>query len=339
MATNPFFNKPAAEVEQAVADAIAPKPADAATPEAAEAAAPDEAEAAPAEDSLFDEADLDAIAEDLFGTDGDAEAAPDAEEDDSEDAEPSAEEPKGKSKKPEGDWVPLKRLNKELHKRTQLQEELREVRFAADAIQDTYKEYKDPVGQMRTDARFMGAVETLSQKDPRVQAAVNVILTFMETGEIPAMSDSQQPSAAPAPKSAQADPRIDAIVTREAHRVIDAALPANIRPSFKNVVRDYIVANASDLADLDNHEVVSLTSEFIKAKGFTKDEVYVTPSAKAAPAKPPTSSGRQKAVVVKAAKGAGDSKPQGREAPKSIEEWEAAREARIAAFASERNLG
>jgi len=111
-----------------------------------------------------------------------------------------------------------------------------------------------------------------------------------------------------------------------------------MRASFRNVAKDYIIANADDLSRLDANEVKALTKDFIREKGFSKEDIYSSAAAPeaAAPKKPATTSGRSKPAAgpVKGTAKKGEE----RQAPKTIDEWESAHNDRITAFLGERNI-
>jgi len=83
--------------------------------------------------------------------------------------------------------------------------------------------------------------------------------------------------------------------------------------------------------------VKALTKDFIREKGFSKEDIYSAAAPEAAATKKPaTTSGRSKPAAgpVKGAVKNGEE----RQAPKTIDEWESAHNDRITAFLGERNI-
>jgi hypothetical protein len=322
MGANPFLSaKSDEEVEQLVEDAAAAVRGGDGPPADQSRDAGDDLEAEDS-DEFFDEAEDAEDGEDPF--------LGDEEEDADEDEEPAVES------KTTPETVPYKRLVKELKKRTELQGQLKEAQSLSAAVIEAYKDYANPVKQLTHDAKFMDALEQLSSKGiPGLDVVVKAVSHFMETGEVLKVEGQNQQPAAPA--KPQRDERIDAIIERDAARVVDSTLPAGMRASFRNVAKDYILANADDLSRLGADEVKSLTKAFIKEKGFAKEDIYASAAAAAPEAKKPaTSSGRSKPAAGPA-KGTAK-KGEERQAPKSIDEWEATHNDRIEAFLGERNL-
>lgn len=330
MGANPFLSaKSDAEVEKLVEDASTAAHADAEKPEAAEGE-PDGA-AEETDDEFFGEVD------DVEGEPEDeADDDDDLFEDDDDDAVAAADEGDGKKAPPE--TVPYKRLVKELKRRTALQEELTEAKTYEHALAEAYKDFKNPLEQMRSDSKFMTALEVISKHNiPGLDNVIQAVTHYMQTGEVLKVDDkgnTQKTVQAPA----KADPTVAKIVEREAKRVIEAALPANMRAGFRAVAQDYVLGRAENLADLEPSEVKELVRELIREKGFTKDDIYAPAQKEAAKKTVPTGSGRSKPAAGNQKGAAAKGSAEERKAPKSTDEWQAAHDARLAAFVSERGF-
>jgi len=320
MGANPFLSgKTDDEVEKLVEDAAAAASSEAdATEESPEGDEVDEfLKEEEADEALLDEDEDDFLGEDedegVEGVEGDV-------------------VDEGDGKKPKGDWVPIARLNKELKKRTELNNLIEGFKPLADVVTESYKDFKDPVNQLRYDAQFMSALEEVSKHDvPGFAQAIGAVTHFMKTGEMPKMGDTKT-AEKPATKVIERDARVDAIVEREASRTIESVLPATMRASFKAVASDYIVANADNLAELNAAEVKSLTKQFIAEKGFTKEDIYGgKPSEKSA--KVPTGTGKTRPAVGSTKSAA--KKGEERKAPKTVDEWEAGHNERLASFSAD----
>jgi len=244
------------------------------------------------------------------------------------------EEPKAK-KVPE--TVPYKRLSKVVDERNTARKEVEKLTERVDTLMEThsavfevYKDFKDPVNQVRYDAGFMAALEALNKGGFKgMDALVTAANHYMKTGEI--MSAPNSGTAAKAP-TAEADPRLDAIVARDARRTITEALPENIRGGFKSVFTDYVLGTHDDLASLTPSQVTALAKDFIKEKGFVRDEVYTAAAAKADLSKPATGGGKGPVAGTRKAAATpkkGAEADAGPEKPKDLDEWNKNRRAMI----------
>lgn len=298
---NPFLKKTDEELEAIVAE---PKPE--------------------AKEQADEEADeLEQLFEEPEGDPG--ELFPD---DEGEDTKPPENVPYGRFSKV------VAQRNEERTKAQTLEQSLKAVEGFTDVIKEKYSKFKDPHGQVLADANWMEAFEALHAAGiPEATALGAQVKDYLLNGSMPNVSNTPNTPAPAAPRAdatpaaPAADPRVDALVTTAASDRIDATL-TGLKPAMKSVIADHILETSQDLAALDAQEIKALAGNFIRDKGFTKEDVLANPSANPRP-KPPTSSGRSKAATV-SRKAALETGEQTEEGPKDVNEWRANRDRTIA---------
>lgn len=280
-------------------------------------------EAAPEEEPTELDDDDDEV--ELFESDDDDDVA---DEDEDEDEALFDEE---KKEAPES--IPYKRFQKVIGERNELREKMSTIEARLDSIQELnavvaekYKDFRDPAGQAAWDADFVSALEQVKDQ-PGIKEAVQAVIRYMDSGEMPDMSDNTAPKAKAAREATSApDPRVEKIIEREAINTINASLPDNVRPAFKTVLTDYILGTRDDLDGLTKAQVLAATREFIEEKGFSRDDVYKGTKGKAAD-KPATTSGQTAAATADKPAEAGEENAPPK--AKDYNEWQKNREARL----------
>lgn len=217
-----------------------------------------------------------------------------------------------------------------------LREQNEQLNRLAKVFQEKYGQFQNPEEMVLFDTEFMEKAEELARQDPTVAAAFRQVQEAVGRRN-PTVTDPK-PTQTPAPAATpQQDPTVAKIIRRDAERTITGALAdLNVKPAFQRVLSEHIVNTTADLADLSTNDVVRLSREFIKERGFSPEEVLqaaATPEGDETPAKPAT--GSQPQAVSQPAPQSGEEG--GPAAPKTRDEWEANRNARLAQIG--RNLG
>jgi hypothetical protein len=223
-----------------------------------------------------------------------------------------------------------RRLNKVIEQRDSAKDELKEVLEENASlhelnakVMEKYKEFADPAAQVAWDADFVSFFEQ-NKNIPEIRAAAEAAVNFIKTGEIKVSQTTHQPQ----PREERTeDERVTAIIERDAKRTIVEALPDNVKPSFRNVLTDYILGTEDDLANLTSKDVMAAAKDFIKSREYDPSDVYSGEKGKPKKAEKPATGGKAKpAVKDKPAEKADEDRPA---APKSMDEWEANRASRI----------
>lgn len=191
------------------------------------------------------------------------------------DAEEGAEEGK---KLPE--TVPYARLQKVIGQRNDAKDEATALRLENEELgkqisefqqfREVYKDYKDPVSQVKWDAKFMASAEALKE-DQGVQAAIQQIIHHMKTGEAKVAETSAKPSSGTIAR----DPEVQELLRDRATEKIQSALEtAGIkRELFKTFTRGIMDRAGENLMKLDAKRAIELAREVISDNGWTRDFV------------------------------------------------------------------
>lgn len=236
-----------------------------------------------------------------------------------------------------------------------LETELGQSRELTRAFQEKYGGFKNPTEQFAWDANFMETAETLAKTNPEVRAAINVITQHTSGGRILNTGRSREEEAAA--RKAQSeneerkpDPTVTALLKQNARRTVEDALSA-VKPAFRSVIAEHILTQPNvDLAGLDTPTVKSLASKFIRANGFSRDEVLARPpkpkTVEGAEGGEKASDGKAKSKPVTGGKGGAVATTTGKRAggkaqddqpkpPQSRNEWEARKQERLTALFGE----
>jgi hypothetical protein len=211
-------------------------------------------------------------------------------------------------------------------------------------ISEKYGKFENPAAMVAADAAFMDAVEELGKTNPEVARFGAAIQNFLRTGEVPKMADGTQPAppapaTTPAPETKPAeDPRITKIIEGNARKSIKETLAGlDVKASFRDIIADHVVKQDElDLTNLSETKVVEIAKAFIKDKGFTPEDVLqkVVEGKGSKKAKTTGKAGVSTKDSTTRERG-GKGKDTGPKAPKDIDEWNAQREERRAAFIRE----
>jgi hypothetical protein len=288
----------------------------------------------PEPDELEAESAFDAAEE----GDGEAEEAP---VEASEDAEA---EPAAKSEMPPG----LKRrLAQMARQKRDARRDADKARLAADeakakldavtpfeaAVREHYGRFKDPLREMAMDAKRMDALE--SMKDvPEVQRVIALLERTIQKGN-PVSQTPEKPQTPASPPAEAAIPApVAALLRQTATDKIEAALgKVGVRPAFKGIMRDHVLAEAGDKAvGLSEAEILRHAKGYVEKYGLAESDVVEKPQAPAAkrPATPKSDGmgfARQAAPKGKAA-----AAPAEKGAPKTLSAWEQGHATRRAAL-------
>lgn len=316
-----------------------------------------EAEAAVEEDEPADDTDTseeeeaaeDEEGSDLFGKADDDDEEPSDEDDEGEEEGEDLFEDKPKT--PKG-WNPktYARFKKVIGQRNDLREKLETIEGRLELNQEIqklldgeYSKFEDPLAQVRWDSGFTTALESLIKADPSFSQFAQAVLHHWKTGEVPKMSDQQKTATNTAvvpplkgdDDAPKTDPRVDSIIESNARSTVDRVLTERgAKPSFRAIVADYIVGSNLDLAALKPPEVMRFAKDFIKDKGFTEADVLEPKTEDGDKPRKPATGGR-KAAAIKAGgsddKGGNTDQP-GKDAPKTLDEWEKNRSQRLDSF-------
>jgi len=237
--------------------------------------------------SLFDgskgdaaEAEAKASDETTEGASGEEDAKPDKPAlelfvESEEDAEEAAEDGK---KLPE--TVPYARLQKVIGQRNDAKDEATALRLENEELgkqisefqqfREVYKDYKDPVSQVKWDAKFMASAEAMKE-DQGVQAAIQQIIHHMKTGEAKVAEASAKLSSGTIAR----DPEVQELLRDRATEKIQTALEtAGIkRELFKTFTRGIMDRAGENLMKLDAKRAIELAREVIADNGWTRDFV------------------------------------------------------------------
>jgi hypothetical protein len=245
--------------------------------------------------------------------------------------------PKGWTK---GTW---KRFQTVLHQRNDLRGEvaaekesnqtLKEALEAAKGLSgligEKYKDYTNPLAQVKFDADFMDALEQAGVHNPGYKQMAQEIKQYMDTGSLPNMSTTNPlgpPPHAPAAPAVEPkpDPRVDALLQQNARKVVTDTLETQgVKPAFRTLIADHVVASGADLTALDKAAVLKAARDFAVEKGFTGKDILTGAPSKDDP-KPATSTSQTKGAVTPKAKAAGEA--EGPKQAKTMEEWSKNRE-------------
>lgn len=231
--------------------------------------------------------------------------------------------------------VPIPRFNKVIAERnegrktitTQAEriEELEDKSKLVNAFEEHYGKFKDPAAQLAWDQQFMSAMEVLGKSNPAVAQASQLIAAQMEGKTVSEKKTVTKTEEKTAPV---ADGRIDAIIKRDATRTsMEVLTEAGVEKSMVKIITEHIVANAEDLTALDEAMVTELTTAFIADKGLKPSQVLE--NVEEAEEKPSTGGSKAPARAIKKASSKKEETP---EAPKTMREWAARREARMTDF-------
>lgn len=250
-------------------------------------------------------------------------------------------DPEAPKKKPtEQPTVPTARLAKVVRQRNELRESLAEVeaRLAAEAAKAETLErlaavkqahYRNDPDLLDWDARFMATFDQMAKTNPALAAAAAAVKAAMNGEETPVSETPEQEGVEEAPAS---DPVLEKIIARDVTRTVGEVLGEHgVKPHFvKAIANDMLnVLDTADLAELTPEDVVECAKVYCEDNGIPMTE-FLTPRKGAA--KPETASGRAPARAA-----AAESAPEGEERvkPKTVEEWEAARNKRFKSLAKD----
>lgn len=162
----------------------------------------------------------------------------------------------------------------------------------------------DPIKAMQWDATFADKFEELMADDPEVQSVARKVAAAMSGSPTPTT-----PAEKPATAATASDPRLDAILQRDARREVETQLrEMGIADRRVAGMAQYIVKNASDLAAISESTVTELGKRYVAENGFTREEL-IGGSERSAPRRPSTSGSRGAPSAVAAATEA-DDKPE-----------------------------
>ncbi len=237
--------------------------------------------------------------------------------------------------------VPIARLGKVVGQRNELrltvatlEKALESSTALAKVFSEKYSRFDNPAQAVAFDADFMDGIETLSKTDGNVAELATKIKTFIETGRVPNME--QNAPTIPTPAESKPDPRVDKIIANQTRTSVEATLAGmDVKPAFRKLIADYVVKDGAQ--DLTRNSIVKLAKGFIEENGFTSAEILGVPGSGKPKVKKPPTGGTAKANTVEPA-GADDdpaADPKRPEAAKNLNEWEAQKEARRAAFVRE----
>jgi hypothetical protein len=229
--------------------------------------------------------------------------------------------------------VPTARLSKVVRQRNELRETLAEVeaRLAAEtaraetldrltAVQQEH--YRNDPDLLDWDARFMAQFDQMAKTNPSLAQAAAMVKAAM-SGEAPTMA-TETPEAEGV-EEAPSNPVLDRIVARDVTRTVgDALTEHGVKPHFISLIAADALAvlPQEDLAELTAEDVVEIAKVYVEQNGIPMEEFLVP--RKGTP-KPSTTGGRgaparSSAPVEEASE---------RTKPKTVEEWEANRNARF----------
>lgn len=210
-------------------------------------------------------------------------------------ADPEEEVPEDTAKVPK--TVPYRRLQKVVAERNDLRGQLTDLRDTlkglqltatkheefVSAISDRYGQYKNPIAQLGSDADFMDAVETLAQKDAEIKSFYAKVTKHMADGTVGAKIKAE-------PEKPATDTRVDKIIERDARRTVaDVLAPLKLQDKFTKLISNHVVANATDLAELNADAIKKLTKGFMTENGFELAEMRQPVKATEEKGKPKTS--------------------------------------------------
>lgn len=230
--------------------------------------------------------------------------------------------------------IPIGRLNEVIDQRNDARQaiesmtgELESLRSLTSTFQEKYADRKDADKLIAYDADFMNTLEELSKHDAAVAGVVQAVQSRINykggptvtkrADTAPDFNSTGKADAAPA-----ADPRVDAVLERDARRQVTETLETlDIKPSMRKLFTNLVVANADDLADLDEAAIKADLRAYIRDNGLSAADVLGDGKADAGTSKKPattnsTRPGRKSAATPEAkAAASADAKP------KTTDEW------------------
>lgn len=199
-------------------------------------------------------------------------------------------------------------------------------------LEEHYARFDDPAAQVAFDAQFMDAFEKLHKDDPTIAAAGKKVAAYLKGETIVPENLSNRTEPASAQAAPKHDPRIDAIIERDAARTVAEVLEGqHVKPAFQKLIANHIIQDTDlDLTDLSQKDILGAAKDFIKSNGFSAEDVMAA-QAEPKAAKPATASGQGAPPRDKPKSSSADDAPSDAppKAPTSLSEWEAGREARL----------
>jgi hypothetical protein len=123
---------------------------------------------------------------------------------------------------------------------------------------------------MEFDASFADAFESLLDSDPEVRAVSTKVVAVMN-GQTPVKTPASNQATSVA---AAGDPRLDAILQRDAQREVSAALHAmGVVDAKVEGMAKFILRNATDIASIDEAQITALGRAYVQEHGLTRGEV------------------------------------------------------------------
>lgn len=202
-----------------------------------------------------------------------------------------------------------------------------------------YARFEDPVAQAKRDVAMLEVLEQLAQTDRSVQAVAQKLVDEVNKrlGQEPAVRRSAPvsdtttttPKPAAATQAPASDPRVDAIIKREAEGAFTTAT-AGMKPLFVATLRKEVFADGAALHELTPAVIRERAREIIAENGLTQEDVLVK-AARTEKATPSTGGRRAPASrPTKANPADAEKSPTGEEPPKSRAEYLARQKAAIA---------
>jgi hypothetical protein len=142
--------------------------------------------------------------------------------------------------------------NEERQHSKQLAAALETAKALAGVFSDRYSDFANPAGMAAFDADFMQGLEELCTSGRTdIAEMAEAVKEYVKTGKAPEMSSTSKASIVTQPNASAdapaADPRIDALLAREARGVISATLSgAGVKPAFQSLISEHIVATEGE---------------------------------------------------------------------------------------------
>jgi hypothetical protein len=242
-----------------------------------------------------------------------------------------------------------KRIGKVIKQREDAKRKSQEAEVAAAAasaerntIRETLAEFRKKYAEEPElalwDSRFMDALDTLSKQSPDIARLAHTVKEFMGGKDIGGTMTTNEPTAKNIEPNVSST-KLNAVLERDARRTVADVLPG-VKPAFVKILSDHVVSESGKLEDLTADDALEMCRKYIKDAGLTAQEILdgvkpdagegeEDPSKKGKKGGKPTTGGRLKAGTT-TSKDGDDEEP--RDAPKSIDEWEANRKKRLNSF-------